>query len=436
MSRLIARLFTALAISALLVGALALPAAAGPAAPQVRLVDDNGAQCPGAGYTSIQAAINASNTGDKVIVCAGTYVEQVLLNKQITVKSKPLFAAHIVAPGSIAPTNGMIAPVVILNNASLIGFRLDISAGPVVPTVRPTALSCQHVDVGILVFGSNVKVKSNKIASLGDSTLSGACGYDYGIAVMPDLPPGVRPTSVIDPTNVKVSFNWVTDFKVGGILVDGQFTTARIRRNTMRYLHLAETNDGCVAVTTGTCARPNVNGSFVNTFGIGAEGGAKVDVIRNAVYSGRHACVEFAICGPGTTQALNWGIALNDLSGTETTTVFHNSVYRTVGGIVTNEESSDAAISYNRVTKSHYGFQINGEDHNIHHNRATANSIGMLVGGFGSNNDLHDNNASGNMQWDCEDGTTGDQTAGTANTWTNNIGPNDDPDGICSAGDV
>lgn len=29
------------------------------------------------------------------------------------------------------------------------------------------------------------------------------------------------------------------------------------------------------------------------------------------------------------------------------------------------------------------------------------------------------------------DGTVGDGTAGTENTWRNNVGPNDDPDGIC-----
>jgi hypothetical protein len=50
---------------------------------------------------------------------------------------------------------------------------------------------------------------------------------------------------------------------------------------------------------------------------------------------------------------------------------------------------------------------------------------------------LVNNTARGNGVLDCQDesppgeGTVGDGTAGTENTWRNNLGPNDDPDGIC-----
>ena len=42
-----------------------------------------------------------------------------------------------------------------------------------------------------------------------------------------------------------------------------------------------------------------------------------------------------------------------------------------------------------------------------------------------------DNDFSLNTGLDCEDDTTGGGTAGTANAWTNNLGIDDDPDGIC-----
>ena len=41
------------------------------------VVDDDKVQCPDAGFTSIQAAVNAANSGDRINVCPGTYREQV-----------------------------------------------------------------------------------------------------------------------------------------------------------------------------------------------------------------------------------------------------------------------------------------------------------------------------------------------------------------------
>jgi hypothetical protein len=49
----------------------------------------------------------------------------------------------------------------------------------------------------------------------------------------------------------------------------------------------------------------------------------------------------------------------------------------------------------------------------------------------GANNDLQDNDFRDNASWDCYDTTSGSGTAGTANTWTNDLGQDDFPDGIC-----
>src|SRR5271170_432364 len=49
------------------------------------LVDDDKVQCPSAAYTTIQSAVNAANPGDRIHVCAGTYPEQVTINKSLTI---------------------------------------------------------------------------------------------------------------------------------------------------------------------------------------------------------------------------------------------------------------------------------------------------------------------------------------------------------------
>jgi len=42
---------------------------------QTLLVDDDKVQCPTAGFTTIQAAVDAAPAGATIRVCAGTYTE-------------------------------------------------------------------------------------------------------------------------------------------------------------------------------------------------------------------------------------------------------------------------------------------------------------------------------------------------------------------------
>jgi hypothetical protein len=48
------------------------------------VVDDDGVQCPGAGFTSIQAAVTTASAGDAIQVCPGTYNEGVAVDKSLT----------------------------------------------------------------------------------------------------------------------------------------------------------------------------------------------------------------------------------------------------------------------------------------------------------------------------------------------------------------
>ena len=50
----------------------------------VLLVDDDQQECPNAGFTTIQTAVNAAAPGDTIQVCPGTYNEQVEIAKRLT----------------------------------------------------------------------------------------------------------------------------------------------------------------------------------------------------------------------------------------------------------------------------------------------------------------------------------------------------------------
>jgi hypothetical protein len=56
---------------------------------------------------------------------------------------------------------------------------------------------------------------------------------------------------------------------------------------------------------------------------------------------------------------------------------------------------------------------------------------GIFFGSLTRGNQIRGNTASGNAVFDCEDESTGSGTAGTANTWVNNNGGTDSPNGIC-----
>ncbi len=423
--RIVARVASASAVTALLLSMLATPAAA--AGHTSRWVDDDLSagdgpnQCDTAGYSSIQDAIDDSTDGDLVYVCPGTYTEQLVITSKVKVRARPLHGATIIAPADGLPGPGALAEVYVGANGAVVrGFNIDIPAGAGGGlTVNP---ECEHYDIGIWVLAQDAVVRNNRIRATGDATLNGSCGYDYGIVV----------GSTSGSATARVTFNWVTNFKIGGILVQAADSYAWIRRNTVRFFH--ENDCAVIAISCTVSVRPSVNGLLPLTFGIGVESSARADIRRNWIGSGPDACVNYGLCGPTitpTTQALNWGIALTALDGAETTDVYWNVVERAVGGIVTSSGADGAVIHGNYVNDSHYGYQIGGDNDEWHDNHTSGNAEGASVGPAASGNNIHDNDFRGNTL-DCHDQSSGSETANTANTWTNDLGNSDDPDGICN----
>src|SRR5215216_4594196 len=103
---------------AALIAALALARPA-PTRAATLLVDDDKVQCPSAGFTTIQSAIDNASGGDTIDVCAGTYVEQLTIGtdrNNLTLRSITPQQAMIRPPEGLANFGGV--PLIYVNGAA------------------------------------------------------------------------------------------------------------------------------------------------------------------------------------------------------------------------------------------------------------------------------------------------------------------------------
>ncbi len=446
------RLGAALAIGAVWLGALALPAAAAGA---VRYVDDNpnSSSCHGTHLHTIQAAINASSNKDVVYVCPGIYHEELVIDVPgLTVQSLGYRKATLIPPTSGADGLGAMV-VMTANGVKFRGFKIQIPAGPALPPppvhVQGGITSCVPFEAAIVALGDRNGVWGNEITAVGDNTLSGECGYGIGILFPGETFAGF---TALGRTHSSAKRNYIRDFKIGGILAEGDLSV-RISRNQIRYVHQDDPFT-CVPVNTITAAPsltfpcetppfvgPNpLNGLFEST-GIGVGAGAHADINNNTVFS----TFDFAISPFGQSIPLFGGIiTFGAAPGSRITENVVNQVFIGVGvdpediPLVrpAGAEPDGIDITFNRATEGFVGFEIDSDNNYVYANRARLNILGLGTSS-GANNNFFQNDARYNAffgGWDCFDftgGGVGTGTAGTDNTWEESLGLTNEPDEIC-----
>ena len=187
-------------------------------------VSATGGSCSDAKFTTVQDAINAARPRDKVVVCAGIYDEQLLVDKPLSIRGN---SGAVVRPsGMVANTTslrtgqGIASVVVVTAKAKLSGLEIDASEND---------LGCGTADpnlIGVFFRGASGSLKGSKVhgTMLGDVDLS----CDSGAAVLVQGGAG--------PINVSVVGNQVFDYQRAGIVVNEVGARAVISANMVTGL--------------------------------------------------------------------------------------------------------------------------------------------------------------------------------------------------------
>ena len=349
-----------------------------------------------------------------MIVCPGTYVEQVHIRGHrdgLTLKSSQRFGATIKAPTSLTRSLGITYLVLIdrVDGVSLTGFR----------TVTRTQGSCETVDAAIVAVGSlGTSVRANRTFAPGAGAES-PCYQGYGILLADALHAG----SSTESASGTIAFNEVHDTYFTGI---GAFarsagTHANIIHNSVRAYF----------------GRPPVGGSpllgvaFSGEYGIGLLGRARGTIRGNVVQESGAA--------PASGATFFVGIVVSGSFLTSTgayrngpVEVRDNIVRRVLYGLQI-AGSDQVSAHHNRITNTHAAvFLQEARGNSVRSNQLSAKAIGIYVDSQSSGNLLRQNTVTGNGGT-CQDASSGTGSAGTANDWVGNTASqSSNPGSICA----
>ena len=338
-------------------------------------------------FTTIQGAVNAASPGDTIRVCDGVYVEQVLIDKNLTLEADTAQAAEIKAPSLLVPGPGLPAGVntqsIVTIDAANVTIRGFTIAGPGGAFGSPTD---ERLGKGISVLGGGaVTLTNNHITDIRDDPMSGGqSGY------------------AVAGGSVTATGNTIDTFQKSGFWVNGAGAVADIQNNTVD-----------AGPRTPGAAAPN---------GIQVSRGASGIVKGNVVLNNNDA-----------TEA-GTGILIFQASDV---TVTGNTLERNQNGIFGYSSSAPVTVDHNAVSDGNYGIYMYDTSGAVIRDNT---SVGEIKGGLfndmpGTGNTWLDNSATGALSpdfFDCTDLTTGSATAGTGNTWTGNVAPTAHPLGICA----
>lgn len=404
------RLVSIGATLALAAGLLAAPASA---AGTTIWVDKDGSAGPNGcsgvapASVSIQGALAAAEPGDTVRVCAGTYKEQVsVTTKGVTLISAKPWKARL---SPTAPDGDAIVKVA-ADNVTVQWLKI----------VAPTTGLCNAAGQGILVDGvKNARLLSNRIlANKNGDTLGGPCGLTEGISIN-DGSEGAY-----------VWHNIVRAFKLVGIIVHN--ADAQVINNSVQYWH--EPNV-CASIRTA-CRKSAGPALPLIATGIRVyQSTAIVDL--NAISSGPEGSSPFVYLEHGISTAGVNGVKIrrNDIRLVNFGMWLETSDnLRVIGNVVVGRYLQQPGSARDATPASYAASGImaqSGSGSLIKNNHVMRNIVGIDTWTTTTGATITGNDFTGNTSYDCLS-----SVSDPANTWSDNLGNNDYPNGLCTDGPI
>lgn len=315
-----------------LVAASGLGVGVGPAMAMPELVvDDDRVECPGAAFTSIQAAVDAASPGDRIRVCAGTYREQVAVAKPLRIRGEN---------GAVVMPAGMVANATSLfNGAPMAAAILVADTADVVIedlTVEGAANGiggCSPILIGVFYRNASGRIEDLAVRNMKLEPSLGGCQSGNGILVQ---------SGSGGSSKVEVEDSSVHDYQKNGITGNEAGTRIWVRRNVVTG----------IGPTSGAAQ----NGIQV---GPGARGVIEDNTVASHIWS---PCVPTSNC-----DAVATGVLISEAADAQ---VARNSVGKSQTGIYV--QANGVAVVGNNVfdTSVFDGIAVLGD-----HNHVAGNTV-------------------------------------------------------------
>jgi nitrous oxidase accessory protein NosD len=296
-------------------------------------------------FATIQAAVNASTAGGTVLVCPGTYPEQVTIDKALTLKgveSGTLDAAVVVAPlGGVVQnttslaTGGPIAAQILVtesNDVDVSNLTIDGANNGISST------GCTPLNL-IGLYYQNASGTVNHVAAVNQALTGNSTGCQVGLGIF--VQSGHSGTST-----VTVSNSHVENYQKNGITGNEVGTTVTITGNTV-------------------VGQGRTNGAAENSIqiGFGATGQIRSNVAMDDVWA-PDTISDSADAASGILVFASSGVKVSG-----------NTVGNTQFGIAfvsdpTSGPADGGTITGNRVSATHIfdGIELCGSSNTVHGN--------------------------------------------------------------------
>ena len=391
------------------VGSLAFATSAGAA---TLSVDDDGQDCPAAGFTSIQSAVDAAASGDTVAVCAGDYAEgsgtvgsnALTITKNLTIKGAGADLVTI-SPKASGPTGGQIMEAGTPELRNGIGDVLVAAGSPTQPiTVNLSGITVDGyapggkpvaVEAGVVFLDAKGSIErsrvTNSVTSEGNTAFNQSGGYrgtQPGIGIVQTS--AARVPQSDGTRTLKITATRVDKYNKVGVLIDGA------QGDTAPYVASGATNRGefladqivgrtqCINyLATGDCSSVGgvqnsalTDGPLFGQDGIRVTAGARAQITGSLISQNLVNGTGSPVRGGSTNNsALTQGAGIRLVGATMTTAPVSAGLHRTYNSSV---------ISSN-ITDNAYG-ALNYQNDGVTPNTGTTSDTGTSNVFFAQNN--------------------------------------------------